>query len=198
MNTPAPSASDMQEFFNALQLGLQSSIADCRQDNTDTWHIDFAQIVPDDAGLDIMQRLVPGSWSRRGKMYTIHVAQVRVPFPLLTQFLLLSRMNPDNMHALLAMDPKKYHAIAQRLDLQPPHAHATTALQLITSRDDAARIIFSEMQRQHLTIRAVAESAGVTQLTVSKFKAGGDVMLTTFLQIAHAVGWQVGVQKQRG
>lgn len=187
------SAQEAQELVNAIQLCIKSRIADTQSTSAVILALTFDAIRPDDTGLTLVQRLLPGTWELGGKSYAI--TSIPFPVPLMTQFLLLSRLNIKNMMKLAELD-ERYRPLLDMFDEQlGSDALMRGTLQSVTSIPQAAQCLFAAMKQQQMTIRAVADAAGVTQVTVSKFKAGGDVMLSTFLKIAKAVGLQIVLKR---
>lgn len=52
----------------------------------------------------------------------------------------------------------------------------------------SVRAIFQRIEQQHMTLREVAEKSGLSQVSISNFKAGRDIKLSSLLKILKVVG----------
>lgn len=186
MTSPTPT--EVDEFANALQLCIKSRIKEVTRDAPDTLAIVIDQAAPDDTALQLALQLLPGAWNPKKTTYRVALPLPNpTDIPLLTQFFWLTRLQRDNMQHIAAANPR-YRPIAEQLGL------TRGAHDRIDDPAAARDALFAAIAAQHLTLRVVAERSGVTQVTLSKFKAGGDIMLSTFLKIATAVGWTISYQ----
>ncbi len=165
-------------FANALQLSIESPIHKITPSIGDNIAIIFDQ-APTDTEWKYFSRIVPGDWNAATKTYTI--SRKSISSSLIT-FLLLARLQPQPMKKLAELDPQ-YAPFITALGLR-----ATADGAVIRSLQDAVRAIFQRIEQQHLTLREVAERADLTQVSLSKFKAGNDIRLSSLLKIAKAVG----------
>ncbi|MBI4237589.1 MAG: hypothetical protein HY696_04115 [Deltaproteobacteria bacterium] len=183
---------ELDEFANALQLCIKSRVKKIVRNPSGGFVIRIDQRVTDDAGLRLATRLLPGHWNAGQTVYEVTWPSADPALlPLLTQFLLLTRLQPRNILALANQTPR-YRALVEQLGDELP---AASPGKIIADLAAARHAIFTQIEAQQFTLRAVAEAGGITQVTLSKFKAGGDIMLSTFLKIAAAVGYHVTLKR---
>lgn len=180
------------EFVNALQLCIQSRIVglvgDTPQTHSHAFQLHLAGLFPNDTGLRLFARLLPGTWLADDR-YRFE-CDAETIMPSLTNFLMLTRLQPKNIQALATLD-RTYEGFATQMGLLPASTQASLIDTLAAARD----LIFTQAKTKGMTLRTIAERTGLTQATISKFKAGGDVMLTTFLKLVQAVGVTVHVKR---
>lgn len=177
---------EMQEFLNALQLSINSEV-----DNLDLgepgFTLHFKQITPNDANLELFQKLVPGSWNNTHNVYAIENSDDISSLTI--QFLLLTRLNKKNILKLAELDDK-YKTLAQKI-----YGTSVELSDTVESIESASKIIFDEVQRQKLTIRQLAEKTGLSAMAISNFKAGKDIRLSTLIKICQTLGLKISINK---
>lgn len=187
-----PSHDEMNEFINALQLSINSQISSwfIRQDQIE---IHFLNREPNDVNLESFQKLVPGIWKPSGKtggeIFYI-IANTEFVSSLSTQFLLLTRLNKENVLTLAELD-KKYKPFADKI--YGPSDKKIPAL--IDNTEDVSRIIFDEVQRQKLTLRQLAEKTTLSPVSLSNFKAGKDIRLSNLIKICQTLKLKISIGK---
>ncbi len=173
---------DIDAFANALQLSIQSTIRSVNPTSRNELAIYLEQQLPNDRGWKYFCRIAPGRWDDAAGAYLI---ANDVMSPSLTSFLLLTRLQPQQMQKLAELDPQ-YIPFVTALKLAP-----TAKSHTINTIQDAVRAVFQRIEQQHMTLREVAEKSGLTQVSISNFKAGNDIKLSSLLKIAKVVGVKV-------
>lgn len=181
----------LNQFVNALQLCITSKVVrirDCSPpDNNIILDFRFKDDRNNDIGLKYFEKLVPGNWfpgvSRNEQAYVIR-KETSIVDPTITDFLYLTRLKEDNIRTLAELNPK-YTLLAKKLGIEP----------LITNKihtlKEASAFIFSIVEKKDLTLRQIAEASGLTQVSLSNFKAGKDILLSNFIKIVQAAGIEI-------
>lgn len=173
-----PTEQELKEFGNALQLSIQSKINGITIKGDDVV-IDFAFPPPaDDVNLYIFFQLF-GHLSENKKNYIISTTD-KINWPKITLFLLLTRMDEDNIRKLAELD-EFAKELAQKMGLG---SSDTT----IDSVKNCSQIIFKKMEEKNMTIREMAERTGLTTVSISNFKNGKDIRLSNLIKIIKVLG----------
>lgn len=176
-----------EAFINALQLCLKHELnyRYAPQNNIQSCFIGFSSTTPDNGNLDKIQRLIPGHWETLGKYnHQCHIEHLqKINTGLLTSFLLLTRLQDDQIVALANQD-HRYRPYAQALGLLAESKGGAPILSLGQARD----LIFQTIAQKGLSLAAIAKHTGLSQVSLSNFKAGGDIKLSNLLKIAEATG----------
>lgn len=179
-------------LMNALQLCCNSQIMGWHKPShknvNNAFVITFAPKASNDAGLKKFDLLVQGQWGasqhHRIENYAIqNLNQMEVG--QLTNFLLLTRLQ-DEQVASLATQDARFRPFAEALGLIPK----TTAAPIV-ALSDIRDIIFKTIDQKGLSLKTVAELTGISQVSLSNFKAGNDIRISTLLKIARALGIKV-------
>lgn len=176
----------IEAFVNALQLCLKYQVI--RYDYNfaeDVFLMSFTSTESHDESLDKFKRLVPGESKKLDKykhQYRIKNFQ-QLDLGLLTNFLLLTRLQDDQIRAIADHDPR-YRPYAKTLGLLSAEIDSTPILSLVQARD----FIFRTIEKKAVSLAMVAQQAGLSQVSLSNFKAGGDIRLSNLLNIAKALG----------
>lgn len=151
----------------------------------DVFLMSFTSTKSGDKNLDKFKRLVSGlstTLDKYSHRYQIANFQ-QLDLSLLTNFLLLTRLQDDQIRAIADQDPR-YRPYAKTLGLLPAEIDATPILSLMQARD----FIFRTIEKKAVSLAMVAQHAGLSQVSVSNFKAGGDIRLSNLLNITKALG----------
>lgn len=175
---------DIDAFANALQLSILSRIRKIEPTPHKELAIYLEQPLSHDNGWKYFCRITPGRWDNDRGAYII--PENTIP-PGLTTFLLLSRLQPQQMQKLAELD-SQYKAIVTAVLLQLSPPSTTDAIDTLQA---AVRAIFQRIEQQHMTLREVAEQSGLSQVSISNFKAGRDIKLSSLLKIAKVVGLKI-------
>lgn len=189
-------------FVNAVQLSIQSKIVGSRLDPQQGVVLAIYRFKDEiDENLKKLDLLLGGRWEKLNEEAETEADTVGfidhdvyiIPgngddLSLLTSFLLLTRLKDDEVRVLAKHD-RRYRPLAQRLGLIQQEEMTSD----LASLDDAARIIFSEIEKQSLTLREVSEKTGLTQAMLSHFKKGRDLRLSSLLKIVEALGLKLGI-----
>lgn len=180
----------IKTFISALQISVSSPLTHHLLTQFDTeghiLKIGFAQKVPGDKGLKKFERIMPGKWKSLGggKNWEYGIEALEAfDIVSITNLLLLTRLQDDQIVALVEQDPR-YRPYAQALGLLPESKGGAPILSLGQARD----LIFQTIAQKGLSLAAIAQHAGLSQVSLSNFKAGGDIRLSNLLKIAKAVG----------
>jgi len=177
-----PSDEDIILLINAIQLCIKSKITGfVRYKDDKILTLSFTQITKDDKNLDNIFKLLRVHWNKQNESYQFDLTAIDIS--LLTNFFILSRLKKENMIELAFID-KKYQPLIEQLGLKIKKESVTQ----INNLDDAINRIFEEIKRKGLTIREVSEKTGLTQASISNFKAGRDIRLSNLIKMIHALG----------
>lgn len=174
--------SDLNQFINALQLCIKSEISSFAKNDSESFTITFDSIAKNDEGLNIFEKLVPGSWQQDA--YTM--SGTPIDFELLTQFLLLTRLKADNMQKLAELDSRYQPYVDQVFGKK--HHPLSEEIQKI---DQASLLIFEKVKQKNLTMRQLSELTGLTPMTLNNFKSGKDIRFSNFIKLCKAVGVKI-------
>ena len=180
-----PSNDELRELENALQLSLSSKILGVHQARDGAIEIGFARNALKDPRLAMFARMVKGEFRESGKTLKITDAAA-VDWPKMTSFLLVTRLARQNVKAM-ERDPQ-YRAM---VTVSRRSSRAATPVGDVAS---AANLIFNAVEAKKMTLRTLAEKTGLTQVTLSKFKAGNDIRLSSLLKIAKALDLQLTIE----
>lgn len=169
----------LDELANALQLSIETKISRISQDG-DSLKIEFdAEPRREDRKLFSFLGLVEGDWDGGSRAFIVRNAG-SLKLPKIILFLLLTRMDEENIHKIAELD-ESAREIAEKLGVRSSGS-------MIDSVEKCSKAIFERMQKRKMTIKELAEATGLTQVTISNFKSGRDVKLSNLLKIARALG----------
>lgn len=172
-----PSSDEMSALLNALQLCIASPVLGHSIGTTSS--VKFSAIVDGDVGLTKFAKLVPGRWERNA-YYIGDISKVDIS--LLTSFLMLTRLQDTQIMSLAEQDGR-YRQYGDSLKLTS-HGGKTG----ITTISDARNAIFKTIDQKKISLKKISELTGLTSVSLSNFKAGGDIRLSNLLKIAKALG----------
>lgn len=160
-------------FISALQLSIKTKIKFIDEDNNDL-KIHFDKPPPaDDKNFNRFTELLKGDWIDDDKCYVIHSAN-KIDWQKMTLFLLLTRLDEKNIIKLVQID-KSFRDIAiEKLGISSAN---------VENIKHCSEIIFKKMKEKGITYRQLAESTGLTQVTISNFKSGKDIKLSNLIKI---------------
>jgi len=180
-----PSNDEIRELANAVQLSISSEITGVHRVRDGALEIGFARNARKDPRLATLARMVKGEFRESGKILRIENAEA-VDWPRITSFLLVTRLARKNVR-VVESDPQ-YRTIFVE---GRRSSRAATPVGDVAS---AANIIFKAVESKGMTLRTLAEKTGLTQVTLSKFKAGNDIRLSSLLKIAKALDLQLTIE----
>lgn len=188
-----PSREEIDAFINALQLCVKSKIVEAvfKPGKNSGWlTLELKDIDSNDEKWDIFLTLLGrhAQWKKPHLMIT----EPSAILPL-TPFLMLTRLDNTNMSALAEQD-SQYRPYVRLLNLTPAVSGKGVSIRDIT---EASRHFFSVVADKEFTLRHLAERTGLTQATLSNFKAGQDIRLSTFFKLADVVGLDVILQPKK-
>lgn len=166
-------------FANALQLSVESPISKIAATISDDIEIIFERTPSKNSGWKYFCRIIPGDWNAETTTYVF--SRHAISSSLIT-FLLLTRLQLQPMKKIAEIDAQ-YVPFVTALQLIP-----TAKSNGIATVQDIVRSIFQRIEQQHMTLREVAEQSGLSQVSISNFKAGRDIKLSSLLKIAKVVG----------
>ena len=186
MPTTSIPGDDIGTFIAALQISIDSQII--------TWQIDKATVricfdarAKNDPKVRLFEKMVLGTWNSNHQEYTIHEAEKKIT-PIITNFLMLTRLDHQNMRKLQNLD-SDYSLLAK--SVLSSTEDTTPAGLILDSLLEASHAIFS--LKKGMTIRELSEKTGLSMVAISNFKAGKDIRLSNFLKIAKAIGLNVSI-----
>lgn len=176
-------------LINALQLCINSQIMGWHKPGhksvNNAFVITFAPKASNDAGLKKFNLLVQGQWGapqhHRIQNYVIQNLNT-TDAGQLTNFLMLTRLQDDQIVSLASQDAR-FRPFAAALGLASKEA-AKPIVALADIRD----VIFETIGQKNMSLKTVAELTGISQVSLSNFKAGNDIRISTLLKIAKALG----------
>jgi len=180
-----------QSFVNSLQLCIQSTISDLKNEGSQI-QIYFSRFSNDDNGLRLFEKLQLGSWDKSHAFYSINIESREDVFYLsdLTYFFLLTRLKEKSI-LQLAKKSERARKIAEQLNLLKSAENSIEP----SSVSQAVSALFSILKEKNMTFRELSEKTGLSQMTLHKAKAGGDLRLSNFLKIAEALGFRVKLEQ---
>lgn len=175
-----PTEHELKEFANALQLSIMTEIKGVRVIDGNVM-IEFARYADDD-NIRKFAAIVGSSWKKGDAKFVVGDTG-KINWPQLTLFLLLTRLNENNMGKFAELDPSA-RVFTDKLGLQ-------TSIENFKSVKDCSQFIFNVMKEKNMTIRDLATATGLTQVTISNFKAGKDIKLSNFIKIIQVFGLEL-------
>lgn len=171
-----PTEHELGEFANALQLCIKTEIKDVAISG-DALVIELDE-PGDDENLRRFTSLVDAQWEEGRTRCLVRAIDV-IDWPRLTLFLLLTRLEDKNIPKFAQLDPSA-REFAEKLGFGPAVEH-------LDSVRECSRSVFAKMKKRGMTIRELAEATGLTQVSISNFKAGKDIKLSNFVKIVRAL-----------
>lgn len=185
---------EMHGLINALQLCIQSPLTHYifsklgKEGNT--LRIGFSQKIHKDSGLKKLEQLMPGKWeylkADNQWDYVIEAPEI-LNISALTNFLLLTRLQDEQIIALASQDAR-FRSFAETLGLVSKEMGVP-----ISTLSDMRDIIFKTIDQKKLSLKTVAELTGLSQVSLSNFKAGKDIRFSTLLKLTKALGIKVSL-----
>lgn len=173
----------MDEFLNALQLSTDCKIKSGRSENKQI-HVSFDQDARDDRHCQFFQNITHGEWSNDGKTLKFSITDDHT-LKMFWTLLMMTRLEDENMRGLAKID-RDFAWLNNVLD-----SKQNPAATVIHDIKRASEFVFSEIQNKKMTLRELSELTGLTQVTLSRFKQGQDVRLSSFLQMTRALGIEI-------
>lgn len=187
MNSVAKYENEINEFINALQLSIESTIERWINEDDDLFFsIFFSKVCKNDFGLELFEKLNLGKWNDEHNAYKIQYSD---KLAAITAFLMLSRLNLDNIKKL-AETKAEYRDLANQMGLNELKNIVTT----VHSIEQAKKIIFDKINEKGMTIRQLSQKTGLSQTAISNFKAGNDIRLKNLLEILRALGVEMRIE----
>ncbi len=178
----------LNAFVNALQVCIIHEMHYRYIPLKDTILMSFTSTEINDDNLGKFKRLVPGEIRKLGKyshQYWIKNLQ-QLNLGLLTHFLLLTRLQDNQIIALVKQD-MRFRPYAKILGLLPTETDAMPVVSLTQARD----LIFQTIEKKSVSLATLAQQTGLSQVSLNNFKAGRDIRLSNLLKIAKALGIKV-------
>lgn len=174
-----PTEQMLKEFGNSLQLSIKTKIVGARYDKGDVVIKFDSRPKPDDANLHKFLKTFEGKWVSKQKEARIPNAN-DVNWPKVTLFLLLTRMNAENIRKLSEDNPD-FADIAAKTGVRSCDKN-------INSLKSCSQRIFEKVKEKRMTIRGLSETTGLSQVSIQNFKVGNDIKLSNLLKIIKALG----------
>lgn len=184
MSSVMKNDNDINEFINALQLSIESTI-DSWTDEDDAFSLGFSRLCENDAGLKMFEKLNLGKWNAEHTRFRIPYSE---KIALVTSFLMLSRLNLDNIQKL-AETKVEYRELASQMEL----ATLGDIISNVSSVEDIKEIIFPKMKQMGMTVRQLSEKTGLSQTALSNFKSGKDIHFSNLIEIVKALGLKIKI-----
>lgn len=170
-----PSDQDLKSFENALQLCIETKIHNVTLGKDNYILVNFDKAPQDDEQLFLFFNVVEGKWENKNKSYRIS----EIDLQEVINFLLITRLNKENMMKLAEMDPEAEKMVT-KMGLK-------TKVLYINDIKHASKIVFEQLSKRNMTMRELSQRTGLTQVSLSKFKAGNDIRLSNLIKIAGAL-----------
>ncbi|OGQ22027.1 MAG: hypothetical protein A3I05_01265 [Deltaproteobacteria bacterium RIFCSPLOWO2_02_FULL_44_10] len=176
-------------FMNTVQLCIQTPIDDWKMQDPNTLLLFFRTAPKRDKGLDFVTKLVDGTWNEKRNILTFNNFK-NISWAQLMNFLMLSRLNEENMKALAKMDAQ-YRPFVRKLF----GGEERNTDEPLETPEQVSRFIFSCVEKQNMTLRKLADKSDLSQVSLSKFKTGNDIRLSSLLRILKALGLKITIEK---
>ncbi len=178
-----PTREMLDAFINALQLSIKTKINSVTEEG-DSVTIVFAKSPSNDPKLDMFLKVFDGRWLDDGSSFVIQGAE-KVDWQALKIFLQITRMSKDNILKWAEANETAME-IAAMMGVKQAQVGLRSPLQ-------AAQVIFNKAKEKGMTLRELAEKTGLTQVTISNFKTGGDIKFSNLIKIASALGLKIRI-----
>lgn len=181
----------VNQFFNALQLSIDSTLAEDWAFGTQGGDIFFSKIANPDPRLKLMEKLLPGQWGNVGNQnFDLAVYIIlnfdKLDLPLITNFLMLTRLDKKNIRALGQQDAR-FLPLCEKLGFK-------AVGNSLESTQEFAAFLRAKMNQQGITIQKLAEQSGLTPLSINKFRKGSDIKLSNLIKIMQALGHRLKIE----
>jgi len=180
-----PTKDELNEFVNALQLSIDTKVVGFKQAPDASVIIKLAEGASKDRNLKRFASMVGGFFQQSGRVLRIPNAST-IEWQKLTSFLYVTRLTESNL--------KKISGIKSRYDFFVEKNAAVQSSFAIDSIRNAADRVFALVEERKMTMRTLAEKSGLTQTSLSKFKAGGDIRLSSLIKIANGLGVRLKIE----
>jgi DNA-binding Xre family transcriptional regulator len=177
------------EFVNALQLSIESSINSAAAIGTESIIINFDVVCSPDTRLDLFTKFFPGTWNKKHESYEVNFIAMGLDLSLVTNFLLLTRLNPENIKRILPTgyfdkillrQPKEKEALSGKIN-------SDFLMKEVKNNKNIKAFFFELVEEKKMTLREISENSGITQATIHNFKTGVDIRLSTFLKLCQSL-----------
>lgn len=178
---------DLDEFFNALQLSIQTPIDSICDDADGVFEIYFEKHSKSDQKLKDFMKLVGAALGKNKDSIRFNLESDNELLAL-TDYLYLTRLDRENMKGIATFN-KKYCGYLQKILGKEASDFE------IRNLGQVAEEIFSKVREKNMTLRELSEKTGLTQLSLSRFKAGNDIRLSNFFKITGSLGLKVSIKE---
>lgn len=197
-----PSKEEIDQFINALQLSIASKIS--RWKIAEPYLLVDFDLAKDDEKLNLFLGLM-GPDIIRDKQFFFKRTDADKPTqetenatlllsdltPTLTQFLLLTRLDRENMEKLAKRDPQ-YRLLVSKIgrnEPYPPESHEI----IVGTISDAAPFVFRKAKEAGASLRVLSEKTGLSTMALGKIKKGGDLRLSSLIKLCAALGLRLKI-----
>ncbi|MBU4484832.1 helix-turn-helix transcriptional regulator, partial [bacterium] len=175
----------LDTFINALQLSIKTKIIGTTMDKDDAVTINFEKPSSGDSNLKIFLKIFDdGKWFNKETSFLIPNAS-KINWQVLETFLQITRMNRNNI-LKWAETNEAAMDVATRIGFKCAQVGVIGPAQ-------AAKIVFDKVKERGLTIREIAEKTGLTQVSISNFKSGGDIKFSNLIKITNVLGFRIKI-----
>ena len=175
---------DLRIFLDHVGKSISSTIRSHRFDEAEALILEF-DIKPGDYRLAFLTKLVPGKW-RPPSSYRIE------SFTFLSRdllkFLELTKLYPKYMLNLVEME-SRFQSF-----LEPMQKEVELLLQEVIDLGSVRDKIFSEIQKQSLTLREVAKSADLTEMSLHNYRKKANLRFDNLLKLCRILKIKLFVQ----
>lgn len=175
-------------FLNALQLSLSSPILAEVQKHPRSpiliFH--FAQNINTDKNIQkFLDLLKPNlKWLDKNTLEWNDASEENLQ--TLTEILILTRLNDQNLIKLAGMNAK-FEPWIKKLNLADPE----------NKNLNLHNFIFSQMQKKQISQSQIAKNADLSLVSLYKFKKGGDIRLSNFIKILDALNLEIQIKERK-
>lgn len=173
-----PSNEDIKLFANALQLSINSSLSSVEMKNDGLVVIKFDNRTDGDHSLELLLKFFSGEWDKSGRSFAVKNAEA-IDWRKLTLFLQITRMQEDSIMTLAMIDASAYK-IAKELGFDLKTGDTDNVQSIVQA-------VFERVKKKGFTLRQLADMSGLTQASLSNFKAGKDIKLSNLMRILKAL-----------
>ncbi len=179
----------LDEFYFALQLSIDNKIETNKvsvissNSFSNALRIGFNE-KPKDERWNYFEKIAGGEWKKSTQNSLLYIVPNGFQnLEELTQFLFITRLRKVNMLKIVEIHPE-YKKYVEKVFPKSQLSSSST----LKTLEECKRIIFEEIARQNLTLNKLSHQTSLSMVSLSNFKAGNDIRLSTFLKIASALG----------
>lgn len=180
---------EIDGFLNALQLSINPVLTGGHV-HKGLFITEFAKDSRQDPNCKFFTKLVNGFWSEDGRHLKFMLKDENHLKTLWT-VLMLTRLDMNNMKSLAHSD-KNFSWLNPFLT-----SSKSSGTLILNDIPHAARALFEEVNKKNMTTRELSQLTGISQVSLFRFKQGKDIRLSSFLEIVHALKFDICLKPRK-